>query len=37
MALIAFIAGAVVALILRTLIRRAMADDDARALILRWA
>lgn len=36
MALIAFIAGAVVALILRTLIR-AMADDDDRALILRWA
>ena len=36
MALIAFIAGAVVALILRTLIS-AMADDDARALILRWA
>ena len=36
MALIASIAGAVVALILRKLVR-AMADDDARALILRWA
>lgn len=36
MTLIAFIAGAVMALILRTLIR-AMADHDARALILRWA
>ena len=36
MTLTAFIAGAVVALILRTFIR-AMADDDARALILRWA
>ena len=36
MTLIAFIAGAVIALALRTLIR-AMADHDSRALILRWA
>ena len=36
MALIAFIAGAVVALTLRTLMRE-MADNDSRALILRWA
>ena len=36
MVVIAFVAGAVVALILRTMVR-AMADHSARREILRWA